>query len=480
MKISFLRKKADLLVLPIWEGGKEAFSDNSSWKKKLSSPLKGFKGSQGETEFSYWEGELEPRALLLGLGAADKVSLESIRRAFAAACKVARSKKLKTVSFVFPTISSLSRKETLRAFFDGIFLSNYSFTYATASPISLIEEAVFIGVEKKEAALLSIFETIASSVFFVRDLVNANADEITPQRIAAAAIALAKKSPQLTATVFDRKKLEAEKMGLLLAVGRGASVDPCLVQLSYKGNPSSKEHIVLVGKGITFDTGGLSIKTAEGMVTMKCDMAGAATVLSAVQTAAALKLKVNVTALAPCAENAVDAKSYKPGDVYTSYSGKTVEINNTDAEGRLVLADAIAYAVKALKPSCVIDLATLTGAIVIALGEEMAGFFTQSELLSKQLLDASASSGDMLWRMPMHTDYKDALKSDIADIIHTGGRDASSIKAALFLQEFAGNVPFVHIDIAGPAFLTKPKHYHPTKATGFGLRLLIDFLESRA
>lgn len=478
MKISLARKATDLLVLPFWEGAQGAFSEISS--KKLSAPLKDFKGKAGETQVVYWEGEIEPRVLLLGLGAQGQVTLESIRRSFSSACKAAKSKKLKKVSFAFPSIPKLKRSETLRAFFDGIFLSNYKFSYASVSSESLLEEAVFLGLEKKEAELLSKWETIASGVFFVRDLVNANADEIIPEKIAAAAVALAKKSPQLTATIFNRKKLEAEKMGLILAVGRGASVDPCLVQLSYKGNPSSKEHIVLVGKGVTFDTGGLSIKPAEGMVTMKCDMAGAATVLSAVHTAAALKLKVNVTALAPCAENAVDAKSYKPGDVYTSYSGKTVEINNTDAEGRLVLADAISYAVKALKPSCVIDLATLTGAIVIALGEEMAGFFTHSELLSKELLSASATSGEMLWRMPMHTDYKESLKSDIADIIHTGGRDGSSIKAALFLQEFAGEVPFVHIDIAGPAFLTKPKHYNPTKATGYGLRLLVDFLESRA
>jgi leucyl aminopeptidase len=201
--------------------------------------------------------------------------------------------------------------------------------------------------------------------------------------------------------------------------------------------------------------------------------------LHAVQQAAALHLKVNVTALAACAENAVDAKSYKPGDVYTSYSGKTVEINNTDAEGRLVMADAISYAAKNLKPSCIIDVATLTGGIIIALGEEIAGFFTKDDGLANGLLAASAASGDPLWRMPMHTDYRDALKSDIADIIHTAGRDGGAIKAALFLQEFAEEVPFVHIDFAGPTFLTKPKHYNPTKATGYGVRLLVEFLESR-
>ena len=455
------------MVLPFWEGGQEAFSFSA--KKKLSAPLGDFKGKQGETELAYWDGEPEPRALLLGLGPKDKVSAESVRRAFAAAVRAL--KKYKKVSFVFPHTASV------KAFFEGIFLTNYAFTYAT-EPQALIDEVVLLGLDKKDTTLLTKFESICQGISAVRSLVNANADDVTPQMLAQTALTLSKSS-NLTATIFDRKKLEAEKMGLILAVGRGAAVDPCLIQLSYKGNPSSKEHIVLVGKGITYDTGGLSIKTADGMVTMKSDMAGAATVLHAVHQAAALKLKINVTALAPCAENAVDAKSYKPGDVYTGYGGKTVEINNTDAEGRLVLADAISYAAKNLKPSCIIDFATLTGAIIIALGEEIAGFFTKDDKLADKLLAASAASGDLLWRMPMHTDYRDALKSDIADIIHTGGKDGSAIKAALFLQEFAGNVPFVHVDFAGPTFLTKPKHYNPTKATGFGVRLLVEFLENQ-
>jgi leucyl aminopeptidase len=202
--------------------------------------------------------------------------------------------------------------------------------------------------------------------------------------------------------------------------------------------------------------------------------------LGAVRTAAELGLKVNVTAVAPVTENCIGSQSYKLGDVYRSYSGKTVEITNTDAEGRLVLADALAYAVKHLKPTCVIDLATLTGACVVALGEEMAGLFTADEALAQELLEAADQTDELLWRLPVHPDYQEALKSDIADLVNSTGRDAGATKAALFLQEFVGDVPWAHMDIAGPAYLSKPKHYNPTKGTGYGLRMLIDFLEGRS
>jgi leucyl aminopeptidase len=192
-----------------------------------------------------------------------------------------------------------------------------------------------------------------------------------------------------------------------------------------------------------------------------------------------LDLKVNVTVVVPTVENAIDSRSYKLGDVYTSYSGQTVEINNTDAEGRLILADALSYVVKNLEPSYVIDLATLTGNVVLALGEQMAGFCANDDALANSLMDASAKTSDLLWRLPLFHEYKDAFKSDIADMVNSGGRDAGSIKAALFLHEFIGSAKWAHIDIAGAAYWSKPKYYHPTKATGYGVRLLVEFLKKR-
>ena len=212
---------------------------------------------------------------------------------------------------------------------------------------------------------------------------------------------------------------------------------------------------------------------------MKCDMSGAAIVLGTVATAAELGLKVNVTAVTPVTENCIDGKSYKLGDVYRAYNGKTVEVNNTDAEGRLVLGDALSYAAKNLDPSCMIDIATLTGSAVVALGEEISALYTPEEGLAKELLDASKKTSELLWRLPLYPDYKESMKSEIADMVNSMGRDAGSIKAAFFLQEFVDDIPWAHIDAAGPCFLSKPKHYHTTQATGYGIRLFIEFLESK-
>lgn len=478
------RDAADLLVLPFWEGAVEA-ADISSFKKMLRSALASddFKGKLGEGLLFYPEGEKEFRLLLLGLGEEKKASAENLRRAYSNAVRTAQGKKLKSINFYLPK-TKLPRKEVLEGVVEGVLLTNYAFNqfkgHKKENLTVLLEKASFIGLEKKEAALLEEIQTVVEGVHFVRELVNGNADEVIPKMLADTALAFEKEHPKIKTTVFDRKRLEKEKMGLILAVGRAASVDPCLIQVSYQGAPQSKEHVVLVGKGITYDTGGLSLKPTDNMLTMKCDMSGAATVLGAVKTAAALGLKVNVTALVPSAENAMGPKSYKLGDVYSSYLGKTVEITNTDAEGRLVLADALAFAVKELKPTCMVDVASLTGAIVIALGDEVSGLFASDEALAKDLLAASDKTAELLWRMPLHPGYKESLKSDIADLMNSSGREAGSVRAALFLQEFVGQVPWAHIDFAGSCYLNKPKYYNSTKATGFGLRLFIDFLRRRS
>jgi len=433
-----------------------------------------FKGKLGEVSLFYLG---EERIALVGLGKEDAVSVEMVRRAFAAAVRLAQGKKYPTVNFVFPNVKRLEREEALRGFFEGISLTNYAFSQYKKDKAVVLKAAGLIGIDKKDLPLLEKLQAVISGVHFVRDLVNGNSDDKSPQVIGEVALAMEKRSGRVKTTLLDRKALEKEKMGLILAVNRGSSVEPCVAIVSYQGNPKSKDHVVLVGKGITYDTGGLNLKLADGMLTMKSDMAGAATVLETVRVAADLGLKVNVTAVAALAENSIDGKSFKPGDVYRSHSGKTVEITNTDAEGRLVLADAISYAVDHLKPSCVIDVGTLTGAIVIALGEEMAGLFTHDEKLADQLLAASKASGELFWRMPINQDYSDMLKSEIADLVNSAGREGGSIKCALFLQEFTKGVPWAHLDIAGPAFLTKPKHYNTAKGSGFGVRTLVEFLE---
>lgn len=470
-------------MLPFWEGG-EAAAEIGSYKSAVLTVLDSgdFKARNGETAVVY--GSASERILLLGLGKKEKAGGETVRRAYSSASRFAQNKKIDRADFLFPQVHQIEKEELLRGLFEGIALTNYAFTEMKhdtlkEGPVVLFKEIGLIGLDGRDELSIRHFETILSSVFFVRDLVNRNADnKIALVREEAAA--MTQRSKKLKLDIFDKHRLEKEKFGLILAVARGSSVDPCLIQLTYEGNPGSEERIVLVGKGISYDTGGLSLKPTDGMVTMKCDMAGAATVLGAVRAAADLGLKVNVTALAPMAENGMDANSYKLGDVYRSYSGRTVEINNTDAEGRLVLGDAIGYAVKNLKPACLIDVATLTGAIIVALGDDIPGYFATEEKLAKDLEHASKKTQEPIWRMPLVADYKEAYKSDIADTLNSGGREAGAIKAALFLQEFVGDVPWVHIDLAGPVFLNKPKHYNTTKATGYGVRLLVEFLQLRA
>jgi len=486
------REAADLLVVPLWEGSGLAgrfFSGASKETVEVALKSGDFKGKNGEGMILYpnldSNQEKEPRLLLLGLGKADQVSAESLRRAYSNAVRLALAKKAKTVNFLVPEHKADQHEAFLRGIVEGVFLTNYAFfrlkyDALKENPVVLLEKIHFIGFDKKDTLSIEKLKTIASGVYFVRELVNGNADEVTPRMLAETALSFEKASAKLKTIIFDKKKLEQEKMGLILAVGRASPNDPYLIQTSYKGNPGSKEHIVLVGKGITYDTGGLTLKPTEGMLAMKCDMSGAATVLGAVLTAASLGLKVNVTAVAPVAENAIGSKSYKIGDVYRSYSGRTVEVNNTDAEGRLVLADALSYTVHNLKPTCVIDIASLTGSMVLALGEEISGFYATDERAAQDLMAASDKTGELLCRMPLYMDYKEALKSDIADTLNTGGRDAGPMKAALFLHDFVGTVPWIHIDFAGPCYVSKPKYYNPTKGTGSGLRLLVDFLEKRS
>lgn len=267
-------------------------------------------------------------------------------------------------------------------------------------------------------------------------------------------------------------------MGLLLAVGRGSDKEPLLTMLTYTGNPKSREHTILIGKGVTYDTGGLNVKPTGSMESMKCDMAGAATVLGVLATVAALGLKLNVTALVPATENAIGSKSFKPGDVYVSHNGKSIEIGNTDAEGRLILADALSYAVKHLKPTRMIDLATLTGAMDVALGSEATGLFSNDDKLAEQLHKAGESTFERVWRMPLFPEYRDQLRSDIADLKNIGTRSGGSITAAYFLKEFVDDIPWAHLDIASTAYLNESKRYHPKFGTGIGVRLITELLES--
>lgn len=469
----------DLLAVPVWEGPSLA-CESRRFGSLVSSALKqgDFKGKNGETLLLYpAEGNVK-RVLFIGLGKKEEASIEHIRRAAASIVKVAKTAQ--SLHLYFFAAPGLSKEAVETGLWEGLLLAHYAFdrfkSDAKKENSPRIETVGFIGLDRASTALLDRLQVIAEGVHFARDLVNGNADDVTPRYLADTALNMMKTIPSITTTVHDRAWLEKQKMGLILAVNRASSLDPYLIEVSYRGNPSSSEHIVLVGKGVTYDTGGLALKTLDGMLAMKCDMAGAAAVLGAIRNAALLQLKVNVTAVVPTVENCIGPLSYKLGDVYSSYLGKTVEINNTDAEGRLILADAVAYASRHLKPTAMVDLATLTGNVVLALGEQIAGFCSNDDPLSKRLESASRETAELLWRLPLHAEYKKAFKSDIADLTNSGGREAGCIKGALFIEEFIGKLPWAHLDIAGAAYLSKPEWYHPTKATGFGVRLLTELL----
>lgn len=481
------RDSADVLIVPLWtKKGKIQWPSCLEAKKALyDAALQAgdFNGAESEISLFYVPKQKEPRVLLVGLGEADHVTMESVRRAYGIAAKAAQGCKAKSVNLIVPELTDVPSDELLRSLAEGVLLVNYAYTgqkqkQEKGGPV-LIEEIRVITSAKQAAKVLEKALIICEGVYFARDLVNGNADDITPEYLGMVAKGLAKEYPTIKTTLYDKKRLAKEGFGLILAVSQGSSRDPAMIVAEYKGNSKDKSSTVLIGKGVTYDTGGLNLKPTGSMETMKCDMGGAAVVLAVLQTAAELGLKRNITVVVPCVENGISATSYKPGDVYGSYSGKTVEIGNTDAEGRLILADALAYAVKNLRPSEIIDVATLTGAMEIALGNECTGLFCNQDALADALLRAGRVTFERVWRMPLFEEYREQLRSDIADIKNHGGRPGGSITAALFIKEFLGKeVPWAHLDIAGTAFLNEKKRYHPKYATGIGVRLLIEMIES--
>jgi leucyl aminopeptidase len=469
------RPTSDILVLPFWHKKKEAepACPMEEFQPIYDFPVHSgdFTGKEGEIQLLYGN---KHRILLLGLGKKEECTPEVLRKAFAAALKECRQRKLVSLNVALPQVKFSAAVPVT----EGLLLANYAFDFKAEAP-HLVEKICLIGLDSKMWAKCLEAKAVVEGVNFARDLVNGNADDVTPQMLAKTAKALEKESKAIKTTILDKKALEKLKMGLLLAVNRASPREPVLILVQYKGCPSSSDVTALIGKGITYDTGGLILKPKDGMLTMKDDMAGGAAVLGTIKTAAALKLKVNLIGVIPSTENAIGSNSYKPGDVYTSYSGKTVEISDTDAEGRLVLADAISYVQDHYKPSRLIDLATLTGGVVVALGEEAIGLFSNQDELSRALVASGNRTHERVWPLPLFAEYRDALKSPIADIKNAADRKASPITGAKFIQDFVKEIPWAHLDIAGTAF-KPPRHYNTTEATGIGVRLLIDYLSHEA
>lgn len=481
------KEVSDLLILPCWQDKKKALPAHEAAVGLADEPLGlgDFRGKAEETLLLYPPGLPEKRLLLVGLGPIGEVEPDLIRRAYGAAAKEILRCRVQKVSLYLPrapkgTNLSILEADLVLLLTEGLLLASERFQELRSEQEEDEEELPLTDLHFLEtnASRLEGTQHVLAQIAGVRTartLVLSNADDVTPEYLATFARQLGRQYSSIKATCWSRQKIEKEGMGLFLAVSRGAAVDPAFIILEYQGDPKSTKRSVVIGKGVTYDTGGLNLKPTGHMETMRTDMAGAAAAFGLIQALAEAALPTNVTVIVAATENAIGSLSYKPGDTYIGYSGKTVEIHNTDAEGRLTLADALAFAVEAYAPQQVIDMATLTGAIIIALGEEVAGLMSNNDALAQELLVAGEASGEPLWRMPLRPSYKKLLKSSVADIKNCGSRSASSITAGLFLQEFVGETPWAHLDIAGTAFPDKPTSLAPDRATGFGVRLLFQF-----
>ncbi|MCS7221323.1 MAG: leucyl aminopeptidase [Anaerolineae bacterium] len=490
---NIVEQQADLLVVNLFEGVTEPGGATGAVDRALNGAIReviaagDFKGARDSSVLLYTRGALSaPRVLVVGLGPAGKFDLNQARRAAAIAARRARELGVKEMATIVhgAGVGGLAPDDAAQAVVEGSLLALYRFRKHVPEPeaergpqrIALVEfDAQRLPAIQDGAARGRV---IAEATNFVRDLVNEPANYMTPIILAERASAMARELG-LRCTVLDENQMRELGMGLLLGVAAGTYQPPRFIILEYNADRTDLPTIVLVGKGITFDSGGISLKPSEEMWRMKDDMGGAAAVIGALQVAARLSLPLRVIGLAPCTENLPGGRAIKPGDVLTGMTGKTVEIISTDAEGRLILADALAYADR-YQPQAVIDLATLTGAIGVALGKQAAGLFANNDQLAERLLQAAERSGERLWRMPLYDEYKELIKSEVAEIKNAAKRNDGVGTSAKFLEHFTSGYPWAHLDIAAMVLDDEDSPLGPRGATGYGVRLLAQFLRDWA
>jgi leucyl aminopeptidase len=428
-------------------------------------------------------GSAADELMLIGLGDKKQEALaDALRDAAGVIVTTAKRRGLRTIAI--DLTAKAFKDDAADAITTAALLADYTFeTYKKTNPVKKIGTIDILVVDGRMAqAMRKRVEravTIVNGVTIARDLVNTPAQEMTPVHLAQAAQEVAKASKgAVKVKILNRAECTKLKMGAYLAVAQGADHEPQFIHLTYTSPRPTKKVLAVVGKGVTFDSGGLSLKPADAMMSMKCDMAGGAAVIGFFATLASLKPRLNIHGIIAATENMVSAKSIRPGDVVHASNGKSIEILNTDAEGRLTLADAITYVLKE-KPDAIIDLATLTGACLVALGEEITGLMSNDRTLAKQVLDSASRAGEKMWELPLEPRYRDLINSDIADLRNIPtSRYGGTLTAGLFIQEFVDNKPWVHLDIAGPAYAERPMASYLGKGgTGHGVRTLVDFAE---
>lgn len=446
----------------------------------------GFEAKPGELALIHPPGYAAKRMLVVGLGKKQDLTPAGVLSAIAAGARRAQALGAKRVGCVVSEelASKFGSARTGELAAVASTLGSYAFLTHKSDRKTQEEKRTESFVLLASAGRLAAMAEgasrgiiTASAVCMTRDLVNEPPSVTTPTYLGAVARDIAKKSPKIAVEVAGREEIARLGMGGLLGIARGSDEEPKFIRLTYRGG--GRKTIVLVGKGITFDTGGLSLKGAEHMETMKLDMAGAATILGIFSVLPQLSPKATIIGLIPATENMPGPKAIKPGDVVTMMNGKTVEILNTDAEGRMVLGDALSFATAKLRPDAVIDFATLTGACMVALGQDIAGLFGTNEALLDALKKSADETGELLWQMPLAKEYKELLKSPVADLKNiAGGRYGGAITAALFLSEFVGEgIPWAHLDVAGPAFAEKDTPLTPRGGTGYAVRLTLEYLQ---
>ncbi len=455
---------ADALIVLVFEGSPEsrfAAGDLAQSGEIAGKPLE-------LTLLHHVNGVAATRVLLAGAGKPDKFTPPDLRKLVSAAVRLLRGKSVKTVAF--EPDAAHSGAEFVSAAVEGALLGNYEpDRLKTLDPKKSVEKFIVLAPDQAAAERGRI---LAEAQNFTRDLVNEPANLLPPSKMAAAARQMAAEFG-LECDVLEEQQMRELGMGALLGVSQGSAEPPALIVIRYRpAQTKSTAHLGLVGKGVTFDTGGISIKPSEGMEKMKYDMAGGAAMIGAMRAISQLKPSIPVSAFIPCVENMPGSRAQRPGDIVTAMSGKTIEVLNTDAEGRLILADALVYA---RKQGCthLVDAATLTGAIVVALGHLNVGLFSNNDALQSRVLEASRAEGERMWPMPMDDDYKEYLKSAFADMGNIGGRWGGAITAAMFLKEFAEDTPWVHLDIAGTAWMDDAKPYLAKGPTGLPVRSLV-------
>ncbi len=500
MKINaaaFGLKNVDALCLSLF---KEEVGHLPKLLKDLDSSLnQTLAGAIADHEFSGKEGEiivihtqkkiLAKKLILTGLGKKKEFNLETVRRISSKTISRAKNLKSKTITVLLPDEEGdISHKKIAQAYTEGMILGLWSFSGILSKKTDDSDKTDFeigtVTLMTEHVKSLSKIEEglhrgqkIAEACNLARELAMLPSNILTPTAFAKKATEVAKKTPGIKATILGATEIKKLKMGSLWGVAKGSIEEPKFIVLEYQGASAKEEKIALIGKGVCFDSGGISIKPARAMKEMTGDMAGGATVLGAIQAAAQLKLKKNIMAIIPAVENMPGGKAQKPGDVVTAMNGKTIEVINTDAEGRLILCDAMTYAQK-MGAKKMIDFATLTGGIIIALGHLYTGIFSNHDGFSEELISSATKAGEKFWRMPLHPDYFKLLKSDIADMMNClEGGEASSITAAEFLQQFVEEgTKWIHCDIAGTADVTSSTAYYAKGATGVGIRTLIEYL----